>query len=316
MTLATPSPGYPGTIQAATWAQMQRGLGARYWVDDQAALKVTPKSDGTREVNIAGGYAGGYGIMDHNNGVATLQLPTVPSGTKWFLVCLRRTWGSTNASSFVAIDAGTSDTALPTRNTNPGTIDDQPLALVSLASGAAVPGTVHDLRLIGTAKDDYLANHDLVRQYADWLGIRLRVGQTDWQRILNVSGTPTWLQVGAAAAAPTWQSPGLASGWANYGAGHQTARYIKLSSGLVVWQGLIRRPSVAYAANTVILTAPIGYRPTSQLMFRVGTSDTPTALSDYNSGRIDVRSDGGFLCPSDIPVGDFISLSGIHYPVI
>jgi len=190
MALPAHSPGYAGAYMFnADWAKIQRGLGAKYWVDDLAALKVTPKTGGTREVNIAAGIGGGHGILDTNDATATVQLPTVASGTSYFMIVLKRTWGVTQASTFGYIAAGTSSATLPTRATDPGnTADDQPLALVSLASGSTNPVVVADLRAIGHGKDELLAFDERVLQYINWPGARVTIGEKQWFRRINIAG--------------------------------------------------------------------------------------------------------------------------------
>ena len=192
------SGGYPGTFTAppSRWATMQQGLGLRYWVGSAASLLATPLQAGTRQLSLAPGDFGGHGVVDTSTG-ETVQLPVVASGTRYFLIVARRTWGATNATTIEVIDAGTAVATLPTRNTQPGVVDDQPLWLVPMTAGLSVPGTPIDLRLIGGyGKGAFQANSDLVRQYATFEGLELVIGTTRWRRGSGGSGSAEWVASG------------------------------------------------------------------------------------------------------------------------
>src|SRR5690606_7666788 len=136
----------PGTA----WANMQKGLGALYWCEDFGAARVTPLSGGTRQVQVGAGWFGGQGIVDYNDAPVTVTLPSV-SGNRWFLIVARRTWQTTNATTFTYIDCGTSPVYPPELNKNPGVNADQPLAPVPLSAGWTAPGTPRDVRVIGSS---------------------------------------------------------------------------------------------------------------------------------------------------------------------
>lgn len=189
--MAIDSYGYPlGIMTGADWARAQWGLGRRYWVYDAASVRVTPVTGGTRQVSVAVGYFGGWGIRDYNDAAATVTLPTVASGTRYFMIVARRSWtGTGGATTFTYVDAGTTGAStLPTRNTNPGTLDDQPLAMVPLTAGQTVPGTPIDLRLVGTEVGGQHAMSQLVLQYANHVGISVRIGEAVWTRRLRADG--------------------------------------------------------------------------------------------------------------------------------
>jgi hypothetical protein len=185
--------GYAGTIAPGTvWAQMQWGLGRRYWVRDFASVRATVVASGTRQISLSAGYFGGYGILDFNDTSAVVTLPAVATGTRYFMVVGRRTWGTTRATTFEVIDVGTAP-AVTGRNVDPGAVDDQPLWLVPVTAGQAIPGTPIDLRVIGTEGGTYRANSDLVRQYLTFEGARLEIGGTEWKFEAGSSGTAAWV---------------------------------------------------------------------------------------------------------------------------
>lgn len=191
--------GYAGDFAPNdVWARMQWGLGNRYWVYNNTNCVVSAKSDGTRQVNIAAGYMGGWGVTDRIITTKVLSLPAVVSGTKYFMIVARRTWGTAQATVIDYIDAGTTSDTLPARNTDGATpgasgIDDQPLALVSLKANDTIPTVVADLRVLGTAdRGVALANSALVLQYLAFTGQTVRVGNTTYSRVLDSSGTAVW----------------------------------------------------------------------------------------------------------------------------
>jgi hypothetical protein len=200
--MAIDSIGYPGTIAPGPkWAQAQMGLGRRYWAKSPSDCKVTPKTDGTRQVNISAGWIGGQGIVDHNLATFVVALPTVSSGTRWFPIYARRNWNAGSiGTTFVSGATGlTSADVLPSRNTDGdgsggGTgLDDQPLALVPLTAGATVPGTPIDLRVFASAEaGPMVASSEMVLQYMNNVGDQIRIGNTTWTRVINSSGAPVW----------------------------------------------------------------------------------------------------------------------------
>lgn len=189
--------GYPGVFAPGTvWAELQRAIGNRYYVDDPSSVACVPLVGGTREVQVSAGRFGGWGVADVNDAPVNIALPTVSSGTRWFLIVARRTWGVVNTTTLVALDPGWSSlpASLPVPgstdasfNQQPGIRDDQPLWLVPLTAGQTLPGAPVDARIIGTG-NDFLAQNDIVRQYANWPGVRLVIGSVVWSRVLNTSG--------------------------------------------------------------------------------------------------------------------------------
>lgn len=194
------SVGYAGTVGAnKPWADMlDFAAGNLYFVDRGGAVKVTSVAAGTRQVQISTGLFGGHGVSDVCTVAETISLPVVTSGTRWFLILARRIWGTTQKTTFEYIDAGsttnaaTPPTVLPTRNVIPGTIDDQPLALVSVTAGQTVPGIPIDLRAIGHARGYYLATSELALQYMNQVGYQIRIGSTTWRRVFDLNGQTIW----------------------------------------------------------------------------------------------------------------------------
>jgi len=181
------SHGYPGAIPAAVWAQFQGAFGNEYFVDSDAAAKVTVVGASTRTVRVAAGRIGGHGVVDNLASTVDLTLPNPSSGTVYYTVVARRTWQTTNATTIEAVAGTTARAIAAGRNKSPGTIDDQPLALVAVTKDNPTPVIAADLRAIGHGHGYFLAYDDLVRQYMDKPGYRIRIGTAEWIRLADGS---------------------------------------------------------------------------------------------------------------------------------
>lgn len=186
-----PSYGYDGPITADVWALMQQGVGTDYAAATVTACRVTATTSGAQ---VGAGAIAGWGVLDVLPAPVGVALAAPGSGTSWWMIVARRTWGSTKATTFVAIPAGTGarPTVLPARNTTPGTADDQPLALVGWTAGQSQPGTVVDLRVCGPAGQQ-LAFDQQALQYLERPGRLVRIGTTNWVCGMNLSGTLEWV---------------------------------------------------------------------------------------------------------------------------
>lgn len=272
--MAIESKGYPGllNVPAFWWARLQWGLGRRYFVYDQDAVRVTPVAAGTRQVSISAGFLGAWGVVDYNTAAFVLQLPVVESGTRWFMIVARRTWGTINATTFEFIDAGlATPTTLPTRNVNFGEVDDQPLALVPLTAGNTVPGTPIDLRVMGTDNGPVHARSELALQYLATLGMEVQIGTTTWRRVLNTAGTghvwekdpgaygrvllPVYSQAAVLVTQGNWTGASLSSEATPDG------NDIELNLELLLRSGTITADSVGGLADIVIANVNAPYRP-------------------------------------------------------
>lgn len=181
--------GFDGTVTEADFAKMARHFGTPYSVKDDPDLKVTAVAGQDRTVQIATGEAAAYGVLVTNDAAITLQLPTIASGTRWDLVCLRRDWQPAGGTATVTYVQGTSTKAIPAgRNANPGVIDDQPLALVQLTAGQTQPTAIVDLR---SWASKVITVSDLLALPDAPLGTRAVVGSVRYKRL-----TSGWLAVG------------------------------------------------------------------------------------------------------------------------
>ncbi|WP_137843866.1 hypothetical protein [Microbacterium sp. 2FI] len=194
--------GYAGSVDQTEWARAIYRLGScRYGVTSSGSWRVTP-SAGTRVVSIAAGGGWGPGILDSSDDVETLTFASVPTGVRYDMVVMRRTWGGTMTSEFAVVEGGSSQ-SLPSRNTNVGVLDDQPLALVKVTAGSSAVQVVNDLR-VWAMNGGAFARDNLVRSYLSDVGTVVQIGEALWVRRLNDALSAEWMNLLANAPQPVW----------------------------------------------------------------------------------------------------------------
>lgn len=193
------SKGYEGTVNYADWAVLANHLGAQYSVFTPEGFKASV-GPGDRVIRLQPGQAAGPGIYDVSDAVESVTGAPVGSGNRWDLVALRRDWAA--KTSTPVIITGSASKALPgigvtstTRRHVPGSLDDQPIALVRFAAGQTAAQEIVDLRC--WHGDGGLFGGDrLVLEYLDRVGSVIRIAGEEWQRNLNSVGTAIWEQRG------------------------------------------------------------------------------------------------------------------------
>jgi hypothetical protein len=180
-----------------SWADAHPSIGlASYGVRSSLDWKVTAVAGQDRTVSINAGRGFGHGITDKTVANETIQLDTVTSGSRWDLIACRRDWTPTGGvSSFVKVNGGATDVIPGGRQSNPGGIDEQPIALVQATAGQTQPTAIIDLRTWSGDGGGVIANHDRVRTYMDAVGTRIHINGIDWVRRVGANDTPEWVQI-------------------------------------------------------------------------------------------------------------------------
>jgi hypothetical protein len=80
---------------------------------------------------------------------------------------------------------------------------------------------------------------------------------------------------------PTFTAPTLLNSWANYGSGYAAAGYV-LHNGVVYLRGSIAGGTV----NTTLFTLPVGYRPSSILVFATSSNNTHCYIEVRSNGNV------------------------------
>lgn len=186
------------------WADAHPSIGlAKYGVRSPADWKVTAVAGQDRTVSIAAGRGFGHGVTDKTVANETIQLDTVSSGSRWDLIACRRDWNPTaGISAFVKVNGGASATIPGGRNSTPGNIDDQPLALVQVTAGQTQPTDIIDLRTWAGDGGGLVANHDLVRSYLNTAGTRININGIDWLRRVGANDVNEWVKLGEVGKVP------------------------------------------------------------------------------------------------------------------
>lgn len=185
--------GFEGTVNDERWARLvPRAGSAIYGVAAAGDCKVTVTT-GDRTVKVARTTAGtggcwGWGVFCDFTADTNLQLAST-SGTRWDLIVLRRNWSTKTVTP--AIVTGSATRGLPRRETTPGTLDDQPLALVRV-NGSSIAEVV-DLRC-WAGNGGVLAADELALNYLDAVGSNVDIGVHTFKRRLNGTSNPVWIK--------------------------------------------------------------------------------------------------------------------------
>ncbi len=107
--------------------------------------------------------------------------------------------------------------------------------------------------------------------------------------ISDVQGLQAALDDKVSGSPGTWQDLVLASGWTLYATGYTTPQCRKLTNGLIEVKGIIKK-STALVANEVMVTLPVGYRPTEIMLIATYASSGTSRLQIETNGAIKVLS--------------------------
>ena len=185
--------GFEGSVNDERWARLVPRAGSNpYGVVEAGDCKVTVAT-GDRRVTIARtaakGGAWGWGVFCEFTEATSLSLASVSVGSRWDLIVLRRNWSTKKVTPTVV--QGSAAMALPSRETSPGVLDDQPLALVLVTAGSTSITQIIDLRCFSSG-GGVLAMHELALGYLDHIGASVRIGPITHLRGLDEKGAPTW----------------------------------------------------------------------------------------------------------------------------
>jgi hypothetical protein len=112
------------------------------------------------------------------------------------MICVRRDWTPAvgGPTTVTKVEGGTSRLLPAGRENTPGTLDDQPLALVLWTHGSSQPTTIVDLR-VWPGDGGLYALDDLARSYMNRLGTVINVAGTIWQYTVSTAGLAEWKRV-------------------------------------------------------------------------------------------------------------------------
>ncbi|RHA43682.1 hypothetical protein [Cellulomonas rhizosphaerae] len=269
---ATDNVGFKGTVDS-TETPLVLGRGSRYAIQTASALKATPGA-GDRAVAIAPGSAWGDGVLSTWAGPSPVTVTggTVSSGSRWDTVVIRRTWqplsSPTGLAQIMLLPGGTAKEISSSRKIDAGlTQSDQPIALVRFTAGQTAVQEIVDLRCWAGPGGLY-ANELEVLQYLNDPGTRIRIRDTQWDRVVDpTNATLVWAPSPLRTETTAAGGDGVAAtGWAVVPA---ETKIVRRGKERELWLGLLR-PG---AAVTVDATGNVA----DQLIYTLAAQDsTPT----------------------------------------
>jgi hypothetical protein len=285
------SAGVPASlVTEVKWAKSHPHVGASlYGILGASDFKVTAHPSTPYAVNVAAGKAWGRGVWDESDSTVTVTCPSIASGTRWDLICIRRNWGplAGGPTTVTSVQGGTTKALPAGRQQNPGTLDDQPIALVQWTFGQTQPTAIVDLRC-WAGNGGMLAKDELVMGYLNQLGSRIKIGADLWAYELLTNDVPGWVNEFNSRPKANITLNGL---YAARGDGNATPKVSRSADGVVILEGVLQRANgtLTMIANTPypIGTIPAGYRPLEK---RSALVQTATGMGGW--GRITVSPAG------------------------
>lgn len=248
--------GFPLTTDAVQWAKSAAYLGGKIpEVAARGSMLVAVNGAATRTCTIAIGTASACGVMVKSDAVESVVFDDVTTSgqTRWDAVVLRRNW-TTNLATFVVVkgtNALNAPQVLPTLNDNPGTLHDQPLALVQLTYGSTIPTQVISLRLPGSKVYTAPGLSSLPTPTSDMYGIEVVISSDNsrYRCMLDGSNNPAWIAVSGAVGVELSQTGVLLNnvGWS--GGGLSNHAFIAADGRMVDLDIELRRTGATINAN-------------------------------------------------------------------
>lgn len=200
--MAITSYGYPvpgGVIMPGSiWAKMQKLLGRQVSFPEHPDWRPSINTGDARSVRLNLGEVGAGAVYNVSNASINVPLPVVNSGSQYFLITAKQTWGAENATTAAYVD-GTAARAIPAYTDDPGTLQHIPIALARVSAGNTTITELVDLRCIAEESGVYTIFDDLALQLIERLGVTVfnKTTGITYRRVLSRgTGTaPVWERV-------------------------------------------------------------------------------------------------------------------------
>lgn len=291
--------GYDGSVNESDWARMIPSVGSsEYGVSGTTDWKVTAHATMDRGVNIATGSGWGHGVLSTSDATVSLQGASVSSGDRWDMVVARRNWSGTGGTTTFVIIQGSSSKTLPSRNNTPGTIDDQPIALLRFTAGQTAVQEIIDLRC-WSRNGGLVVKSDLALGYLTKLGARVKLNGEVWSYELLGNDVPGWVNEDGSG---PWVSLTLPQGWINNGASVARARSIGRGAFVQVQADVSYTGSAIYE-GWILANLPAGLTPKEHTLI-------PGTTGGYRVGTVYSVYPGG-IAVGPFPQGVTCQLGGI-----
>lgn len=305
--------GYDGTVGEAAAALLFTDVGVKYGVGSFLDLQVAVGGTGDRAVTVGPGSGYGSGVRTTFSTSTNLNAALVSSGTRWDTVVLHRDWSGAGGTSSLRINQGGTTKQITQTDATPGTLDDQPLALIRSIAGSTIVQEVVDLRAFAS-KVHYVASSAAVPFMLPRVGARFYAADNghEWAVVGTQTGPSTFTSTFVDLDDPGWVPLNVAGGSL---VAFQAAPYMGKSRGWATLKGTLKRtggPLVTAGADVFAATLPVGSRPTSMREFvlpEIGAS--PAVANTYCRAR--VQSDGTLWLFGDNRNINAVDLAPIHF---
>lgn len=288
-------------VTEVKWAKAHPQIGsATYGVDGANDFKVTAHPSTPSAVNVAPGKAWGQGVFDESDTTETVVCDVPAAGTsRWDLICIRRNWGplAGGPTTVTNVEGGTVKAIPAGRFNNPGSMDDQPLALVQWTAGQTQPTQIVDLRC-WARNGGVIAKDELALTYLANLGASVKIGTERWSYGLLANDIPGW--VNEAGSGP-WVALTPLPGWVSNGI--LRARTVGGGAFLHVQADVRYANGPAMYEGWIFAQFPAGMRP-------VEGTFIPGTTNGYRSGTFYVVSGAG-ISLGPFPVGTICQCNGL-----
>lgn len=198
--MAITSVGYDGTVDEIQFEKiMGYSAHSKYGVNTSGAFAASTVAGQVLQVKIKGNQgtfpaaAWTAGVVDLMDTDETVQIEPATSGSRWDLIALRRDYQPPGGETALTVVKGTGRKTIPSRETNAGVLDDQPLWLVRVDAGKSTVSEYVDLR-VWARNGGCTARHDLVRSYMGITGTQIEINGTLWLRRVGKSGDEEWVK--------------------------------------------------------------------------------------------------------------------------
>ncbi len=281
--------GFDGSLSEAGWAALSVLVGSPVpAVSSHIAYQVAGGGSGDRPVTVAAGRSFAHGISTISDGPVVLNASAVVSGTQRYdTVALRYNW-TANTVTPVIVTGGTTAELAASLNDTPGTLYDQPLAIVRVLSGSLTVSSIFDMRNWGTKSitvDSELALPPSSKTPRGTVAqiLTTSTSQPADEYVLTSSG---WVKTNY----PTrWETLNLASGLTRFG---PTPLFTRIGGIVYVVGGVQRSNGNPLSTNgnspVTIGTLPVGYRPGRSMYFSAASAQSTSS----DSSRLSITADG------------------------
>jgi hypothetical protein len=299
--------GFAGPVDTADWYYLNSvAAGTTYGVEAVSNAAVSIKTGTDRTVSISPGNLWGRGVFTKSTAVESVTLPAAPaSGSRWDMIVLRRDWAA-KASTFTYVK-GSTQKVLPTRTTNAGVLDEQPLALVRIEAGKSDVQEVVDLRCYASM-GGATARDELALGYLARTGARVIVGSQEYQYWDTIGWSKKYNSLDTG-----WVNGTFVSGWGSYSG---SVAYIQCRKA-ALGQGYMVEVRARFSRTGSTIAAASSGNISNVQFGRLPTGFSPTfSTVGLHSGSVGLVAVGSAEASGNLTLSAFAQANGTSYDIV